>query len=73
MQLNHYYEDGTIYLGNKREKQGNTMSEHGAQLYTWIELGRKQRIIAKCYWPHSMIPHPARLNPVKATTPWVRK
>jgi hypothetical protein len=73
MRVNHYYEDGTLYLGNKTETGEKVLTESQVELKTWVELERNQRIIAKSYWPHSMIPHPYRCNPVKTTKPWVRK
>lgn len=70
IRVNHYYKDGTLYLGQKSEIDGKVTSEAGVGLYTFAKLDRYPKIIAKTYWPHSILPHPAARNPVKASEPW---
>lgn len=68
--VNHYYRDGTLYLGSKSESNGKVVTESGVELYTFASLDRYPKIIAKTYWPHSILPHPASAYPVKASKPW---
>jgi len=68
--INHYYPDGTLYLGVKTELDGVVKTEAGVELMTFAALARHPKIFARSYWPHSILPHPARCYPVKAEKPW---
>ena len=70
IKVNHYYRDGTLYLGAKSERDGKVLTESGVELYTYGALDRYPKIIAKLHWPHSILPHPAKSYPVKAKEPW---
>ena len=70
MRVNHYYQDGTLYLGAKSEREGKVLTEGGVALLTFAELKRYPKIMAKTYWHHSILPNFARYNPVKAKAPW---
>jgi len=68
--INHYYPDGTLYLGVKTELDGVVKTEAGVELMTFAALDRYPKIFAKSYWPHSILPYPARCYPVKAAKAW---
>jgi len=68
--VNHYYSDGTLYLGAKQEAGVKVLAESGTELKTFAELDRLPKLFAKTYWPHSVLPHPANAYPVKASELW---
>lgn len=70
IKVNHYYKDGTLYLGSKSKNGDIVTSEAGVELCTFAQLDRYPKIVAKTYWPHSILPHPAARYPVKASEPW---
>ena len=70
IKVNHYYEDGTLYLGSKSDNGDIVTSEAGVELFTFAQLERHPKIFARHYWPHSVIPYPASSYPIKAAKPW---